>query len=71
LALVVASHTLEQPERDMRRPHRLLDGAHQVLAQLAQVHLAPQRCRKFGQGAGRIVFGAIEAAVDEGLNAAA
>ena len=60
-----------QPERDMRGLHRLLHDCHQVLAQRVEVHLTALPGAKRIQCLGGIVFVAIEAAVDNLLQAAA
>src|SRR5260221_3437766 len=62
---------LLQPERDMRRTHRLLDGAEQVVGQVLQLHLTAQPITEGSERARRVVLPAIEAPVDERLEAAA
>ncbi len=51
--------------------HRLLNDRDQVLAQLAQVHLIAQGGTKGLQRLSRIVLAAVEAAVNELLDASA
>jgi hypothetical protein len=53
----------------VRRLHGLLDHAQQVLTQLSQVHILPQRRREVLQRARRVVLAAIEAPVNYPLDA--
>ncbi len=62
---------LAHPQRDMRRLHRLLNDRHQVLAQVLSDPPHCAACAKGGQRASRIILAAIEAAIDEGLDAMA
>src|SRR5579859_3098429 len=57
------------PERDIFRLHRLFDHRQEMLAQLRQVNLVAQRCTECCYRAGSIILTAIEAMIDDGLNA--
>src|ERR1700686_764786 len=60
-----------QPERDMARLHRLPDHRHQMPPQLLQVHFIGQGGPKLRQRPSRIILAAVEATIDDGLNAMA
>ena len=60
-----------QPQGDMGRLHGFLDNPGQVLAQALQVHLMAQRGVESIQGSGCVIFAAIEAAVNQCLEAPA
>ena len=58
-----------QPEGDIRGLHRLLHHAQQLLAQLLQVHLLRSVALKACQRSGRIILAAIEAPINDRLDA--
>ena len=60
-----------EPERDMRRLHGGIHRRHQLIGHLAQINVAAQCGAEGGDGLGSVVFVAVEAAVNEGLEAAA
>src|SRR5215204_5532247 len=60
-----------QPQRDVRRLHRLPHYPHQIAAQGVEVSLVPELRREGFQGLPRVVLLAIEPAIYEGLDAAA
>ena len=62
---------LAQPERDMGRLHRLVDDGQQVLAYLLQVYFTLQRGAEGRQRLLGIILAAIEAAINEDLDALA
>src|SRR5436305_12493139 len=62
---------LSQPERDMRRLHRLLHDLNQLFAQLVQIHLIAQYRAKMSKRLRRIILPAIEAAINSTLDAPA
>ena len=59
------------PQRDMGRLHRFLHGCEQFLPQLFQVHFAAQPCTESLDDFGRIIFAAVEAAINALLEAMA
>src|SRR5215210_6483582 len=59
-----------QPQRDVGGLHRLPYHSHQILLQRLEVRLVPQLDGEGFQGLPCVVFAAVEAAVDEGLDAA-
>src|SRR5215212_9992995 len=58
-----------QPERSVLRLHRAPYHSHQLVAQRLEVRLLPQLGAESGQGLRRIVLVAVEAAIDEALDA--
>ena len=60
-----------QPQRDMRRLHRLLQHGQQFLPQLIQVHFLPQGGAEGSQRLGRIIFATVEAPINHILDASA
>ncbi len=67
--LVFRAGGLAQLERDVHWLHGLLHHRYQLLTQGVQVQLIAQCCTNCCQCSGRIIFAAVEAAVDDGLNA--
>ncbi len=57
-------HSWAHPQRDMGRLHRFLPGCEQFLPQLFQVHFAAQPCTESLDDFGRIIFAAVEAAIN-------
>src|SRR5713226_3881175 len=60
-----------QPERDMCWLHRLLHHGQQVIVQLVQVHLLAQRGTVGCHDLGGVILAAIEAPINDALNALA
>src|SRR6266700_1632203 len=60
-----------QPQRDMRRLHRLLHHRQQVVLQLVQVHFLTQRRTVSCYDLGGIIFAAVETAINKPLDALA
>src|SRR5579863_4623947 len=60
-----------KPERDVARLHRLLHHREQVLAQLRQINLIAKSGAKSSQRFGGIILAAVEAPVDDALDATA
>jgi len=60
-----------QPERDVRRLHCLLHRGLQLFAQLVQVHLLAKRCTEGCHDLGAVILAAIEAPINNALNALA
>src|SRR5215211_1678832 len=58
-----------QPQRDVRGLHRLPYHPHQILLQRLEVRLVPQLDGEGFQGLPGVVLAAVEAAVNEGLDA--
>ena len=58
-----------QPQRDVRRLHRLLDHAHQLIAEPVQVGLITQLGGEAFKGLRRIILPTVEATIYEGLDA--
>jgi hypothetical protein len=69
--LIVFLAGFAQPQGDMRRLHRLLHHRHQVLTQCCQVHFIAQSGAERFQRAGSIVLAAVEAAINDSLDAMA
>src|SRR5258707_3309004 len=65
-ALVAA---LAKPQRDMRWLHCFVDGRYQMLAQLVEIDLITQCRAESSESLGSVIFAAVEAAVDERLDA--
>ena len=55
----------------MRWLHRFLDDRHQLLTQLGEIHLIAEGGAESGEGLGSIILVAIEAVVDDVLDALA
>jgi hypothetical protein len=61
---------IPKPERHVSRLHRLVDDSPQLIAKGVEVDLIAQVRAKTLKGAGGIVLSAVEATVDNGLDAA-
>src|SRR5829696_5540252 len=68
--LALRSRIGMQPQRDVGGLHRLPYHSHQIHLQRLEVRLVPQLDGEGFQGLPCVVFAAVEAAVDEGLDAA-
>src|SRR2546421_161934 len=69
--LVCVMFRWAQPERDMCRLHRLLYDGQQVFAQLVQVHFVMQGGTESCHRLGGVILAAIEAPVNDPLDATA
>lgn len=70
LRVCVLAHNRTKPQRGMRRLHRLSRDGDQTLLKLGEVEFLAEASGKCGDGRARIVFTAIEAAVDFSLEGA-
>ena len=66
--VVAARPCWVQPQRHMGRLYRLMDHCEQCLTYLIQFHLVAQGSAEGSQRAGRIIFAAIEATINDSLN---
>ncbi len=62
---------LAQPQRDVRRLHGLLDHGQEVVRERAEIDVVPQARREVLERFGRVVFVAVETAIDRALDPAA
>src|SRR5215472_7794421 len=68
-SLGIVSFRLSEPERDMRRLHRLVDHRQQMFAQLRQIYLLAQGSAEGGQRLLSVILAPIKAAIDQLLEA--